>query len=228
MQAKAMAEAIQASQRPVFMTGAGVSTLSGIPDYRSMTGIYTTTGLKNPEYLLSRRAMIQDSKDWYSFVKQLYHPEAKPNLIHEAIARLGAPVITQNIDGLHAQAGSQELVEFHGSIRQHYCEQCGQDVKTEDFLDDYRHKACGGLVRPDVVFYDEAIKAETIEKAVELFETADSIFIVGTTFKVYPFASLIDVAPPEAKIYAINRESIALGNLEGTYLGDAKDVFELI
>jgi len=228
MDTQAMATAILEAKKPVFMTGAGVSTLSGIPDYRSMTGIYTTSGLKEPEYLLSRRAMLSDTEDWYEFVKQLYHPEAQPNLIHEKIAKLKAPVITQNIDGLHSLAGTAELVEFHGSISRHYCEECGEEVESETFLQSYRHEACAGLIRPDVVFYDEQIKPENIQHSIELLSSADAIFIVGTTFKVYPFAGLINYASPKAKLYAINRDPLSLPNLEASYLGDAKAVFELL
>lgn len=225
MNAQEMAAAIKAAKRPVFMTGAGVSVPSGIPDYRSMTGIYTTSGLKEPEYLLSHRAMTQDTEDWYAFVKQLYHEAAEPNIIHEAMAQLKAPVITQNIDGLHRKAGSPDVVEFHGTIARHYCSKCGKSVTREIFLKNYKHEACGGLLRPDVVFYDEQIKSANIEHAIELLQAADAVFIVGTTFKVYPFASLINYANETADLYAINKDKVALPFLRGEFLGDAQEVF---
>ena len=226
--AQEMADRLKASQYLVFMTGAGVSTPSGIPDYRSMTGIYTTSGLKQPEYLLSRRAMLHDTDAWYAFVKQLYHPAAKPNVIHQVMARLKAPVITQNIDGLHRAAGTPDLVEFHGTIAEHYCEKCGQAVTTDEFLASYRHENCGGLLRPNVVFYDEQINSQNIDCALKMLAAADTVAIVGTTFQVYPFAGLIHYANPAAEILAINRDPVAVPNLAGQFLGDAQAVFQEI
>ena len=228
LSAQAMADRLKASKHLVFMTGAGVSTPSGIPDYRSMTGIYTTSGLKEPEYLLSRRAMLHDTNAWYAFVKQLYHPDAQPNVIHQAMAQLKAPIITQNIVGLHRLAGTPDLVEFHGTIAEHYCEKCGKSVSADEFLVSYLHENCGGLLRPNVVFYDEQINSQNIEHALALLAAASTIAIVGTTFQVYPFAGLINYANPSAEILAINRDKVALPALSAQFLGDAQKVFQLI
>lgn len=226
--AEEMAQRLKNAKQLVFMTGAGVSTPSGIPDYRSMEGIYTQSGLKEPEYLLSRRALLHDTADFYAFIKQIYHPEAQPNLIHHAMAKLGAPIITQNIDGLHKKAGSKKVVEFHGTIEQCHCEKCGAAVAYPTFLKQIRHENCGGLIRPNVVLYDEAIDSEKINQALEWLAAADLIAIVGTTFKVYPFAGLIHYANSEAKIVAINKDKVNLPLLTAEYLGDARNVFTLI
>ncbi len=223
-----IAALLKSAQHLVFMTGAGVSTPSGIPDYRSMDGIYTKSGLKAPEYLLSHRAMQNDTAAFYQFIKQIYHPEAQPNVIHRVMAKLDATVITQNIDGLHKKAGSKNTIEFHGTIDQCHCEKCGATVTSSDFLKSYLHENCGGIVRPNVVLYDESIDQENIEQALTALKRADVIAIVGTSFKVYPFASLIDYANPQAKIIAINREPIALPEVFASFIGDASEVFELI
>ncbi|MBB5888746.1 NAD-dependent protein deacylase [Lactovum miscens] len=232
--AKEMAELIRASKNIVFMTGAGVSTVSGIPDYRSMKGIYTQSGLKQAEYLLSHKALLYDTDNFYKFIKQLYHPEAKTNIIHQKMSELEkdetrqVTVVTQNIDGLHLKAGSKRLVEFHGTILTCHCEKCGAAVCTKEFLESYRHRECGGLVRPDVVLYDEAINPKNIKQAVVALQKADSIAIVGTTFQVYPFASLIDYANPYAKIYTVNKTPLVSLNQTASFIGDAVEVFELI
>ncbi|MDR0199342.1 MAG: NAD-dependent protein deacylase [Streptococcaceae bacterium] len=226
MEKEEVLQKIRGAENVVYLTGAGVSTPSGIPDYRSMEGIYTTSGLKEPEYLLSHRALLYDTDDWYAFIKQLYHEEAKPNVIHEKMAP--ATVITQNIDGLHGKAGTRNLVEFHGTIATNHCEKCGQAVATEEFLDSYLHKNCGGIIRPDVVFYDEQIAPENISRAINALQTADLVVIVGTTFKVYPFAALIQYATPQADVLAINRDPVAQIPKSATYLGDAVEVFDAL
>ncbi|WP_460023027.1 NAD-dependent protein deacylase [Lactovum odontotermitis] len=227
--AKNITELISASERLVFMTGAGVSTPSGIPDYRSMDGIYTTSSLKKPEYLLSHRAMLHDTDDFYAFIKQLYHPEARPNVIHRTMAKLEenhrVTVITQNIDGLHKKAGSSDVIEFHGTLAACRCEKCGAAASAENFLKSYIHEDCGGIIRPNVVLYDESINPENIQRAVNALSAADTIVIAGTSFQVFPFASLIDYANPEAKILAVNKTPLSLPNLTASFVGDASEVF---
>lgn len=225
-----LSQAMQSSKRLVFLTGAGVSVPSGIPDYRSVTGLYTQSGVKEPEYLLSRRCLLNDTEDFHRFIKQLYHTEAQPNVIHLGMAALDAhrqtTIITQNIDGLHTKAGSQNVVEFHGTLASCYCETCQQAVTVSDFLQNYTHDNCGGLVRPHVVLYDEGIDAHNINCAMDAVEKADTLVIVGTSFQVYPFANLIRYARPSAHIYGINKEAIHVPRLTGMYLGDALDVFQ--
>ncbi|MCL1991316.1 MAG: NAD-dependent protein deacylase [Defluviitaleaceae bacterium] len=227
-----MATLIQARQEIVFLTGAGVSTPSGIPDYRSVDGLYTNSGVKEPAYLLSRQALLDDTADFHRFIKQLFQKEATPNVIHDKIAALETlkkvTVITQNIDGLHGRAGSHHLVEFHGSLARCYCETCGENVEIDRFLHHYLHEDCGGLVRPDVVLYDEQIDSGNIERSLQAMASADTVVIVGTSFKVYPFASLIQYAKRDAQILTINKEVIETVDADATFLGDAVAVFELL
>jgi len=229
--AKQMADKIQSAKKLVFLTGAGVSTPSGIPDYRGMDGIYTKSGLKTPEYLLSARAMMHDTEDFYQFIKQIYHPNAQPNIIHIKMAELekskNVSVITQNIDNLHRKAGSK-VIEFHGTIYDCHCQECGQAIDYEVFLQNYTHENCGGIIRPNVVLYDEQIDSNNIYASINALEKADTVVIVGTSFKVYPFAALIDYANENADIYAINKEKLDSYFIRGQYVGDATKVFELI
>ena len=230
--AKEMVNLIQEGQKVVFLTGAGVSTPSGIPDYRSVSGLYTKSGVKEPEYLLSRRALLNDTADFHRFIKQLCQKEAKPNVIHEKMAQLerlkNVTVITQNIDGLHGMAGSKSVIEFHGTLAACYCESCLDRVETEVFLQGFKHEDCGGILRPDVVLYDEQINSGNIARSLQALAVADTIVIVGTSFKVYPFASLIEYATSKAKVLTINKESIGHVKTNAEFLGDAVDVFELM
>lgn len=227
-----MANLINEGKRIVFLTGAGVSTPSGIPDYRSVSGLYTKSGLKEPEYLLSRRALLNDTEDFHRFIKQLCQEDARPNVIHEKMAQLGKSknvmVITQNIDGLHGKAGSKNVVEFHGTLAECYCEKCRQSVDLEEFLQHFEHKHCNGIIRPDVVLYDEQIDHDNINRSLQALSFADTVVIVGTSFRVYPFASLIQYAPRDARIFTVNKEPVDSVNASAEFLGDAVDVFELL
>lgn len=130
------AKEILTHQKITFLTGAGVSTPSGVPDYRSLTGIYH--GMEQPEYLLSHQAMVNEPDKFYQFVKKIYHPEAKPNIIHLEMAQLAKEknvwVVSQNIDGLHAKAKSPQLVNFHGSLYQCHCRKCKQTVDWKNIF----------------------------------------------------------------------------------------------
>ena len=226
-----MANLINESQKIVFLTGAGVSVPSGIPDYRSVTGLYTETGLKEPEYLLSRRALLREPADFHRFIKQLCQKDALPNVIHEKMAELeqraNVTVITQNIDGLHLKAGNQNVIEFHGSLATCYCELCGLTVEQKVFLKDFAHENCGGTLRPDIVLYDEQIDQGNTRRSLQALATADTIVIVGTSFRVYPFAGLIAYANRGAKILTINKEPVDV-DADAEFIGDAVEVFELL
>ena len=230
--AKEMANLINESQNIVFLTGAGISTPSGIPDYRSVSGLYTKSGLKEPEYLLSRRALLKDTEDFHRFIMQLYQKDAKPNVIHEKMAELddskNVTVITQNIDGLHGKACSKNVIEFHGTLAMCYCEKCKQSIEVKDFLQHFEHDGCGGIIRPDVVLYDEQIDHDNISRSLQALASADTIVIVGTSFRVYPFAGLIQYASRNAKILTINKEIVESVVADAEFLGDAVSVFELL
>ena len=212
---KLIEEALQLmkeSQKIVFMTGAGVSTASGIPDYRSMTGVYQ--GHDNPEYLLSHTCLMREPDKFYDFVKGLYHEEAQPNIIHDVMKKLEnthqVSIISQNIDGLHDLAGSSRVVNFHGNLNDLYCLTCHQSVTTGDYLVSQTHQNCGGLIRPNVVLYEEGLSEEAIQTSIKWLEEADLVVIVGTTFKVYPFSGLIDYRHPDSQLLVINNEPIQL------------------
>lgn len=140
-------EAIKQAEHIVFLTGAGVSVPSGIPDYRSENGLYA--GMSSPEYMLSHTCLVREPEKFYQFVTEnMYYPDAVPNTIHRKMAEIEAEknvtVITQNIDGLHEKAGSKKVVNFHGSLYHCYCQKCGRSVSASDYLQSDIHADCGG------------------------------------------------------------------------------------
>lgn len=199
------------SKSIVFLTGAGVSTPSGIPDYRSRNGLYT--GNKNAEYYLSHTCLAQEPDVFYHYVMDnLYKPDAVPNVIHEKQSALTqqnrATVVTQNIDNLYRQANTSHLVEFHGNLYQIYCQKCGKYVDWHDYLKSPTHENCGGRLRPDVVLYEEGLNEQKISTSVSALANADLVAIVGTSMRVYPFAGLLDYRNPSAKVVVINQEAL--------------------
>lgn len=201
------------AKRIVFLTGAGVSTASGIPDFRSANGLYTQD--KNAEYYLSHRYFSSDPEGFYEFCKKnLYFPDAKPNVIHQKQAALTnqdrATVITQNIDNLYEEAGTTHLIDFHGNLYHVYCEKCGETVPVADYLKSRIHAKDGGSLRPDIVLYDEGIKQDDIMNSVRAMQAADLVVIVGTSMKVYPFAGLLEYRNPDAQVQAINQQKLNL------------------
>jgi len=222
-----MIDMILDSKNIVFLTGAGVSTLSGIPDYRSMTGVYANKD--NPEYLLSIDCLNKEPKKFYDFIKQLYHPDAKPNIIHNTIKDLetieNVTVITQNIDGLHNEAKSSNVINFHGNIYTIYCRFCHCNYDVEDYLISDRCLEDNCQLRPDVVLYGEPLDENNIINSIKAIQEADTIVIVGTTFKVYPFASLIDYASNDTKILLINNDDVYNTRINYKYIGPAQDLF---
>ncbi|MDT2827843.1 MAG: NAD-dependent protein deacylase [Enterococcus viikkiensis] len=203
---------IQAAQKITFLTGAGVSTPSGVPDYRSLQGVYQ--GLEAPEYLLSNDCLVNEPQKFYEFVKHLYHEEAKPNVIHQMMVKLEAEkevwIVSQNIDGLHAAAGSQHLVNFHGSLYDCYCRNCQQPVAWQEYLQSDRHKECGGQIRPNIVLYGEGFEESVIQQAIYGVEKAELVVIVGTSFQVHPFCDLIYEKSSDANVLVINQTPIQL------------------
>lgn len=197
----------------VFLTGAGVSTASGIPDFRSANGLYTQN--QNAEYYLSHRYFVSDPEGFYEYCKNnLYFPDAKPNVIHEKQAALTqqdrATVITQNIDNLYEEARTKHLIDFHGNLYNVYCEKCHERVPVADYLKSRIHEKDGGNLRPDIVLYDEGISQEAISRSLNAMSQADLVVIVGTSMKVYPFAGLLQYANPAAQVLAINQQALSL------------------
>jgi NAD-dependent deacetylase len=201
----------------VFLTGAGVSTPSNIPDYRSKNGLYTRDDTGKPaEYYLSHACLEQEPATFYQFVKQnMYYPNAKPNIIHEKQAILTqqnrASIITQNVDNLYNVAHAQHLIEFHGNLYDVYCTKCHEKVAWQEYLVSDVHKICGGRLRPGIVLYDEGLDQQKVMASVELMQQADLVVIVGTSMRVYPFAGLLDYRNPRAKVIAVNQEKLNLG-----------------
>ena len=193
---------IDESNNIVFFVGAGVSTESGIPDFRSANGIYNMDlGREvSPEEMISHTFYVRHTKDFYDFYKdKLIYKDAQPNACHKALAELEKQgkvkaVVTQNIDGLHQLAGSKTVFELHGSVLRNYCERChafyGVDKVLESEGVPYCDK-CGGRIKPDVVLYEEGLDEDVINGAVNAISRADTLIVGGTTLIVYPAAGLI-------------------------------------
>ena len=191
---------IEESSNIVFFGGAGVSTESGIPDFRSTDGLYNQQYDYPPETIISHSFYVKKPKEFYRFYKnKMLFPEAKPNRAHMALAKLEREgkvkaVVTQNIDGLHQAAGSREVLELHGSVHRNYCTRCGRFYSLDDILkaDGVPVCDCGGVIKPDVVLYEEGLDQDVIQRSVEYISRADVLIIGGTSLAVYPAAGLID------------------------------------
>lgn len=192
---------LDSSQNVVFFGGAGVSTESGIPDFRSVDGLYHQKYDYPPETILSHSFFMAHPAEFYQFYREkMIALWAKPNPAHEKLAELEKAgtlkaVITQNIDGLHQLAGSKEVLELHGSVHRNYCVQCGASYPISLIAEGDgipTCSACGGMVRPDVVLYEEGLDLDTMNKAVSYIRGADVLIIGGTSLVVYPAAGLIN------------------------------------
>lgn len=187
------------SKSAVFFGGAGVSTESGIPDFRSVDGLYNQRYDAPPETILSHGYFYRHPEKFFRFYREkMLYPEAKPNAAHLALSRWEqegklAGVITQNIDGLHQAAGSKNVQELHGSVLRNYCTKCRRFAPLEEILqsDGVPRCACGGILKPDVVLYEESLDMATLEKSIDLIQNADLLIIGGTSLNVYPAAGLI-------------------------------------
>lgn len=219
---------IAASRSIVILTGAGVSVPSGIPDYRSENGLYADKA--SPEYLLSRDCLEREPAKLHHFViSKMYYPDAVPNIIHQKIAALEqekeVTVITQNIDGLHDQAGSKSILHFHGNLQDVYCERCQLHVPFETYQADYIHQDCGGLLRPNIVLYGEEIDEGVIRASIQKINFADLILIVGTSFQVSPFCNLTEFRNAKAEVVAINKDNLQLPFDFQMIQADAAEIF---
>ena len=192
-------EYVEESSRIVFFGGAGVSTESGIPDFRSTDGLYHQEWKYPPETILSHTFYRHYGEEFYRFYRnKMLFPDAKPNTAHLKLAELEQTgkvraVITQNIDGLHQAAGSKNVLELHGSVLRNYCESCGEfhDVKyIQETSGIPKCRKCGGSVKPDVVLYEEGLNQKTINSALRFIQKAQVLIIGGTSLAVYPAAGL--------------------------------------
>ena len=214
MQTDTLQKWVQHSDNLVFFGGAGVSTESGIPDFRSTDGLYFQKYDNPPETILSHHFFLERTEDFYKFYrKKMLYLDALPNRAHKKLAVLEQAgklraVITQNIDNLHQQAGSENVLELHGSVYRNYCMKCGKFYPVEEIV---RSKgvpycSCGGIVKPDVVLYEEPLNQSVIQRSIEAIHDADMLIIGGTSLAVYPAASFIDFYRGE-KLVLINKSS---------------------
>lgn len=191
---------LEESDNIVFFGGAGVSTESGIPDFRSVDGLYNQQYDYPPETIISHSFYCKNPKEFYRFYKnKMLFPSAKPNAAHFALAKLEQQgklkaVITQNIDGLHQMAGSKEVWELHGSVHRNYCTRCHKFYGLEEIIsmEGVPACSCGGIIKPDVVLYEEGLDQKVLQKAVSYIRQADVLIVGGTSLTVYPAAGLID------------------------------------
>ncbi len=197
---RSLQEILRESSNIVFFGGAGVSTESGIPDFRSVDGLYHIKYKYPPETIISHSFFVRDPEEFYRFYKDKMLLEgAKPNAAHLALAKLEQmgklkAVVTQNIDGLHQAAGSKTVYELHGSVLRNYCMRCGKsyDMDYVKHSDGVPKCTCGGTIKPDVVLYEEGLNSGVIQGAVRAIMEADTLIIGGTSLVVYPAAGLID------------------------------------
>ena len=224
---KKLKELIEGTGNIVFFGGAGVSTESGIPDFRSTDGLYHQEWKYPPEVILSHTFYESNPAEFFRFYRaKMLAPDAKPNAAHlklaewEAQGKLRA-IVTQNIDNLHQLAGSRRVYELHGSVHRNYCEKCGKFHSFEFILNStgVPRCACGGTVKPDVVLYEEGLDQATIQGAVEAIADADVLIIGGTSLNVYPAAGLINYYRG-SKLVLVNKSAVARDLTAGLVIRD--------
>lgn len=223
-----MQQMIDESRRIVFFGGAGVSTESGIPDFRSVDGLYHQKYDFPPETILSHSFYLSKTKEFFQFYRdKMLYLYARPNQAHLTLAKLEAAgkltaVITQNIDGLHQAAGSKCVYELHGSVLRNYCEKCGKFYDAQFILDskDIPLCECGGRVKPDVVLYEEGLDQQTLQNAIRAIKEADMLIIGGTSLAVYPAAGLIDYYRGD-KLVLINKTATPRDSMANLVITDS-------
>lgn len=224
---KKLKEWTDSSENIVFFGGAGVSTESGIPDFRSTGGLYHQEWKYPPEVILSHTFYESNPEEFFRFYRaKLLAPDARPNAAHYKLAeweRQGKlkAVVTQNIDGLHQAAGSRRVLELHGSVHRNYCERCGKFYDF-DFMLHSRgvpRCACGGPVKPDVVLYEEGLDQKTLNDSVRAIAEADMLIIGGTSLNVYPAAGLINYYRGR-RLVLINKSAVARDLSAGLVITD--------
>lgn len=214
-------EIIDDSRKIVFFGGAGVSTESGIPDFRSVDGLYNQKYKFPPEMIISHSFFVQNPEEFYRFYRdRMIYTNALPNAAHLKLAEwekrgILSAVVTQNIDGLHQLAGSKNVIELHGSIHRNYCTKCGKfyPLSAVTETDGVPRCECGGVIKPDVVLYEESLRSEDIENAVLEISSADTLIIGGTSLVVYPAAGLVRYFNGK-HLVVINKSEINAGNAE--------------
>ena len=233
-QIAALQEMIDKSRRIVFFGGAGVSTESGIPDFRSVDGLYHQKYAYPPETILSHTFYEKHPEEFFRFYRdKLLKLDAEPNAAHKKLAELEragklTAVVTKNIDGLHQKAGSRTVYELHGSVLRNYCEKCGKFYDAEFMLhsEGVPRCTCGGRIKPDVVLYEEGLDMDTVRGAVNAISEADMLIVGGTSLVVYPAAGLIQYYEG-SRLVVINKTDLsAMADL--TILGAIGEVLSQI
>jgi NAD-dependent deacetylase len=218
---------IEESDNIVFFGGAGVSTESGIPDFRSVDGLYNQKYKYPPEVMLSHSFFVSHTEEFYDFYKnKMIFLSAKPNKVHKSLAKLESEgklkaIITQNIDGLHQMAGSKNVLELHGSIHRNYCQKCGKfyDVNYVINSEKIPRCSCGGIVKPDVVLYEESLNDDILDSAIEYIKNADVLIVGGTSLVVYPAAGLVNYYRKN-KLVLINKSSTSMDGRANLIIND--------
>lgn len=224
---------IKETKNLVFFGGAGVSTESGIPDFRSVDGLYHQQYDYPPETILSHSFYTRKTEEFYRFYKdKMIYLRAKPNAAHEKLALWEKEgkckaVITQNIDGLHQMAGSKNVLELHGSVLRNYCEDCGKFYSVEYILEaeGIPRCSCGGRVKPDVVLYEEGLNQQILQKSIEAISNAEVLIVGGTSLAVYPAAGLLDYYSGN-KLILINKTPTPKDNIANLVIsGSIGEIF---
>ncbi|WP_282805327.1 NAD-dependent protein deacylase [Lactobacillus isalae] len=212
-----------------YLTGAGVSTPSHIPDYRSKNGIYNGIS-ENPEQILSEDTLFHEPTKFHHFIMEnMYFPKAKPNIIHEKIAascNKNGTLITQNVDGLDKKAGNKHVIEFHGDLYNIFCTKCHEQISYEEYKKSFIHEKDNGLIRPGIVLYGEPINENVLVESVENIQNSDLVIIAGTSFVVYPFAQLLAYRQPDAKVWIVNNTPVPAPKAVPTIIANAEKVFD--
>ena len=236
---QSLKEAIKECHNIVIFSGAGLSTNSGIPDFRSADGIYNQKLNKfyRPEEAVSHTFFMEHPKEFYEFYfDKMVYLDAKPNTAHKYFAKLERDgkvraVVTQNIDDLHQMAGSKNVIELHGSIKRNYCMRCHKfysinDIYTKTF--DIPYCTCGGMIKPDVVLYEEGLDSNVIMNAIRNIASSDMLIVVGTSLSVYPAASFVDYFKGKYLVL-INKSSTSYDNRADILINDdIKNVIEYL
>lgn len=225
---KKLKEMIDSSKKIVVFTGAGISVPSGIPDFRSSDGLYSKEyeGL-SPEEIISHSFFMDNPKLFYKFYfEKMIFKDAKPNLAHKYFAEIDATIVTQNIDNLHTLAGSKRVYELHGNVYRNYCMKCHKfyDLKDIDTTGVPKCK-CGGIIKPDVVLYEEGLDSATIMNAIRSISEADMLIIVGTSLRVYPAAGFVNYYKGN-KLVILNKEKTPFDS--GANLAIYGDIVDII
>lgn len=224
---KNLKEIIKESNNIVFFGGAGVSTESGIPDFRSKDGLYNQKYKFPPEKILSHTFFMKCMKDFFEFYKEKMNSLSyEPNITHQKLAELERrgklkAIITQNIDGLHSKAGSKKVLELHGSILRNYCMKCHKFYEAKFVFESKNIPkcTCGGIIKPDVVLYEEPLDETTLNYAIEAIQNAEVLIVAGTSLTVYPASSLIKFFKGKHLIL-INKEETSYDTLADLVIRD--------